>query len=257
MPKIYDCTIFFNELDMLEMRMNILDPVVDYFVVVEAEETHSGQPKRLNFLDNYARFTPWRHKIIYINAGPLSNGQRNSWQREYYHRSCISQGITAANGDDWIVVADVDEIPNPDALAAIRDSELQAVKLELGFYYYNFNHRVREGWAIGAYRHWLTLDPNKIRTCDGYNPAQRLNAGWHLSYFMTPEQVVEKVDAFMHHADVAKDVPRDPAWIDERMRNGLDLYGRTIQIDHVPTDDTLPRHVLDNAAQYQAMGWLE
>lgn len=257
MPKVYDSVMFFNELDMLELRFNILDPVVDYFVVCEAEETHSGQRKPLNFIANYDRFYQWRNKIIYLNAGTLSNGQRNSWQRENYHRACIAAGLNNAQSQDIVIVADCDEIPNPDVIGNLADSSIQAAQLELDFHYYNFNHRVREGWAIGAYRAWIQPAPNKIRTCSGHNPHKILNAGWHLSYFLTPEKVIEKVDAFMHHADVAADMPRDTQWIADRMANGLDLFGRTVQIEHVPTSNRLPRYVLDNADKYRAMGWLE
>lgn len=257
MSKVFDCCMFFSELDMLELRMNILDPVVDWFVVCEAEETHSGQPKPLNFLDNYDRFRQWRNKIIYINAGELSNGQRNSWQRENYHRSKIAEGLFSAASQDIVIVGDCDEIPNSDVIGNLADSGIQAAQLELDFHYYNFNHRVQEGWAIGAYRAWIQPDPNKIRTCNGYSPRRILDAGWHLSYFLTPEKVIEKVDAFMHHADVAADMPRDTVWVAERMASGLDLFGRTVQIEHVPTSDRLPRYVLDNADKFRAMGWLE
>lgn len=264
MPKIYDCCMFFNELDMLELRFNILNDAVDYFVVCEAEETHSGQPKPLNFLDNYDRFTKWRNKIIYVNAGPLSNGQRNSWQRESYHRTRIAEGLFSAESQDWIVVSDCDEIPRAEVLSYLRGSGLQAAKLELSMYYYDFNHRVSQGWAVGAYRRWIESDPNKIRICAGYNPTTinhidgHLNAGWHFSYFGGPEAIIEKHGAFMHHADpYIADLPHDPAYIADKVQASLDLYGRDLQVTHVPMSDGLPSYVLNNADKYRQMGWLE
>ncbi len=258
MAKVYDCVMFFNELDMLELRLNILNDVVDYFVVCEAEETHSGQPKRLNFLDNHDRFRQWQNKIIYVNAGELSNGNRNSWQREYYHRTRISEGLHSAERQDWIIVSDCDEIPKPSAIKHIKDSGLQAVKLELDFYYYDFNHRVAQGWAVGAYRHWIEGDPNKIRTCAGYNPMTINNAGWHFSYFGGAQAIIEKHAAFMHHADPGVgDLPHDVTYISDRIEANLDLYGRDLKVERVPTADTLPRYVLDNAEKYRTMGWLE
>src|SRR5678815_1115305 len=143
--------MMFNELDMLELRFNILNDVVDHFVVCEATETHSGQPKPLNLLANWDRFKPFHNKLIYVNAGPLSDGQRNSWQREYYHRSCIAKGLTSANNDDFILVSDMDEIPRPEVIAEVKHSDFQAAKLELDMYYYDMNHRVSQGWAVGMY----------------------------------------------------------------------------------------------------------
>lgn len=261
MPKIYDCVMFFNELDMLELRFNILNDVVDHFVVCEAEETHSGQSKPLNFLDNYDRFTKWRDKIIYVNAGPLSNGQRNSWQREYYHRTRIAEGLFGAEPQDWVVVSDCDEIPEPGWINRMRVSSFQAHKFEIDFYYYDFNHRVSQGWAIGAYEWGVEKDPNKIRTCA--NDSVKIESyedcgGWHFSYFGGPQAIIEKHGAFMHHADPhIADLPHDPAYIADKVQASLDLYGRDLVVEHVPTSDTLPRYVLDNADKYIKMGWLE
>lgn len=258
MPKIYDCVMFFNELDMLELRFHILDGVVDYFVVCESEETHSGKPKPQVFLGNYERFAQWKDKIIYVNAGELSNGNRNSWQREYYHRTRISEGLHGAKEQDWIVVGDCDEIPLPDALDMLRNSRFQTAKLELDFYYYDFNHRVEQGWAIGASRHCVEKDPNKIRTNSGVDPFQVFNAGWHFSYFGGPEAIIEKHAAFMHHADPGvAELPHDLAYIESKINASLDLYGRDLKVMHVPTSDGLPQYVLDNADKYRQMGWLE
>lgn len=267
MPKIYDCVMFFNELDMLELRMNILSDVVDYFVVCEAEETHSGQPKRLNFLDNYARFKQWHSKIIYVNAGELSNGNRNSWQREYYHRTRISEGLHSAQGEDWIIVGDCDEIPHPAYVSKLLSLPSPViVKFELDFFYYDFNHRVSQGWSIGAAAWGYNKDPNAIRTSAGWGQerahpignTQFNDAGWHFSYFGGPEAILEKHAAFMHHADPGvADLPHDPAYIADKVQASLDLYGRDLQVTHVPTSDGLPQYVLDNADKYRQMGWLE
>jgi len=66
MRKIYDCFCFFNELDLLELRFNILDPYVDYFVLSEASVTHTGQPKPYYYEENKKRFAKWEHKIIHL-----------------------------------------------------------------------------------------------------------------------------------------------------------------------------------------------
>lgn len=268
MTKVYDCVMFFDELDMLELRFNILNDVVDYFVVCEAEETHSGQPKPLNILANWDRFKQWQHKMIYVNAGALSNGLRNSWQRENYHRMCIAEGLMSAERNDWIIVSDVDEIPAPEQVAKLHNLETAteppyrypAVKFEIAFYYYDMNHRVEQGWAVGAARFEVERDPNRIRTCSMVNnkPELELIGGWHFSYFGGPQAIIRKHAAFMHHADpVIADLPHDPAYISNVIQSSTDLYGRDLKIVHVPTSDGLPRYVLDNAEVYQQMGWLE
>lgn len=49
---IYDCFTFFNELNLLEIRLNILNDVVDKFVLVEATKTFSGKDKPLYYEQN-------------------------------------------------------------------------------------------------------------------------------------------------------------------------------------------------------------
>jgi beta-1,4-mannosyl-glycoprotein beta-1,4-N-acetylglucosaminyltransferase len=260
--KIYDTTIFFNEVEMLELRLNILDPVVDYFVIVEAAETHSGQPKPYNFLANQERFDRWLHKIIYVQIDDLTGDGRNSWQREAYHRARIADGLTEARPQDWIIVSDVDEIAHPAMVATLKDvpRECQAVKLELDFYYYDFNHRVREGWAIGAYRWGREQDPNKIRTCASGKPVDFAlrDSGWHFSWFNGTQAILDKHAAFMHANDpVIRDMPRDPALVAAKVQAGQDLFDRPgFAIDRVPLSPTLPKYVLDNIEHYRALGWV-
>jgi beta-1,4-mannosyl-glycoprotein beta-1,4-N-acetylglucosaminyltransferase len=254
MPDVYDCCMFYRELDMLEARLNILDSVVDHFVVCEAAETHSGQPKPFYFLENMRRFEHFLDKIIYVQVDDLTGPGRNSWQREHFHRECIAQGLTEAQPFDLVIVGDCDEIPNPDVIANLVATNMPGALLEMEFYYYDLNHRVREGWAIGAMRWGLEHDPNHIRTGAGHHLPHIDNAGWHFSYFLSPEGVVDKVDAFMHHADVARDMPRDPKWVAQQMLAGVDLFGRTIQIDKVPLANNLPKYLLENLEKYQ--GWV-
>ena len=258
MAKIWDCCIFFNELDMLETRFHILDPVVDHFLVCEAPITHAGQPKSMIFHDHADRFRPWWDKIVYVDSGPIR--LQNSWDREREHRRRISYGLTlAAQPDDWVIVGDVDEIPAPHAVQELHNvREMDSVQFELDFYYYDLNHRVRQGWAIGA-RRWMEglHDPNDIRTCKGRRSLTAYSAGWHFSYFNGPEAIIAKVDAFMHHADpIIRDLPRDAAFIASKIAASQDLYGRDLQIDEVLLEDTLPAYILDHPDHYRALGWI-
>jgi hypothetical protein len=254
--EIYDTTIFFNELDMLETRLHILEDVVDHFVVCEAPETHSGQTKPFYLWENWQRFARWHKKLIYVRTGDLTAHSDNSWLRERYHRSQIAQGLTGARDGDWVIVADVDEIPSPQSVKALRSLSADGVKFELEMFYYDLNHRVKQGWSIGACRKMYGHDPNMIRTQEGIRSVT-FHGGWHFSYFGGAQQVVNKVDAFMHADDpVIRDLPRDPVLIADKMAAGVDLYGRDMQIERVPLSDTLPRYILENVEKYRAMGWI-
>jgi beta-1,4-mannosyl-glycoprotein beta-1,4-N-acetylglucosaminyltransferase len=122
---IYDCFTFFNELDLLEFRLKLLDGIVDKFVIAEANLTHSGMPKPYIFESNKLRYEKWKEKIIYIKvelstAGLIFNEneakynpQNGSWVLENRQREALTSVITVANDNDMIMVGDLDEIPDP------------------------------------------------------------------------------------------------------------------------------------------------
>lgn len=118
--RIFDCFPFFNELDILEIRLRELAKVVDRFVLVEANETQTGLAKPFIFEENKARFTPWLDRITHIKVTfPKSlpraegkYGQMGGWEREHYQRNQIQQGLVEAEPDDLVIVSDVDEIVN-------------------------------------------------------------------------------------------------------------------------------------------------
>ena len=63
---IYDCVTYFDEDLILEIRLNILNEYVDYFVISESTKTHQGKNKKINFkIDNFPRF---KDKIKFING---------------------------------------------------------------------------------------------------------------------------------------------------------------------------------------------
>ena len=64
--KIVDCFIFYNELDLLNYRLNVLNDVVDCFVLVEATRTFTGKQKPLHYAENKHLFEPFNHKIVHI-----------------------------------------------------------------------------------------------------------------------------------------------------------------------------------------------
>lgn len=256
MSKVYDCVMAFNETDMLELRLQTLYDVVDQFVIVEAGQTHSGQPKPSWIGDalQSERFAPYADKVIYHYAATLQGD--HSWTRERNHRGLISSVLRYfAAPEDLIVVGDVDEIPNPDIIPSIGNM----ATLELDFMYYSFHHRVKMGWGIGACRWGVCQDANAIRRGEFGVAAPTIpNAGWHLSYLMQPEQVVEKIRAFMHH-DWADNDPRvlNRDYIAEKMRTGGDIWGRDLEIEYVQFPENLPHPVRENPNKYVALGWLE
>lgn len=252
---VYDCCMYYNETDILLLRMNILRDAVDIHVIVEAGETHSGQPKPFNFAEERHRFHEFKDKIIYVQVDRLSDGVRDSWQREAYHRSLIGHGLRHAKPDDLVIVGDCDEIINPDVISQIGD----AAGLTLDLYYYRFTLKARTFWGIGAARYGMMKDPGGIRT-NAAGGAQIENAGWHFSYFMSPDKVADKIGAFMHSDFVKLDGRlADEHYLAAQMKAGRDIYanipGRPpLQLDYTPPGDHLPAYVLAHLEDYRE--WL-
>lgn len=139
---IYDCFPFFNELDVLEIRLNVLYDTVDYFVITEADKTHTGRHKEYIFEQNKDRFAKFLDKIIYIkvddfpdleNSETSSDG--NKWLYENYQRDAIMRGLKDCKPDDVIIISDCDEIPNPEAVKKYKKGICSLMQLRFGFSY--------------------------------------------------------------------------------------------------------------------------
>lgn len=112
---IYDCFLFFNEFELLELRLHELNTIVDKFVLVESNKTFSGLSKPLYFTENQKQFSKFADKIIHIvvDGMPSGDNPRSHWLREKYQRNSIARGLVNCHPQDIIIVSDLDEVPNP------------------------------------------------------------------------------------------------------------------------------------------------
>jgi beta-1,4-mannosyl-glycoprotein beta-1,4-N-acetylglucosaminyltransferase len=115
MSRLFDCCTFFNELDLLEIRLETLDSVVDFFVIAEAPITYRADPKPLYFELNKQRFAKFLPKIrhIIVDDLPTEKGFDQNWQRETLQRAALERGLADARDEDIIMLSDLDEIPTP------------------------------------------------------------------------------------------------------------------------------------------------
>ncbi|MDB4108296.1 hypothetical protein N9672_01160 [Flavobacteriaceae bacterium] len=134
MKKTIDCFTFFNELDLLEIRLKYLYDVIDYFVIVESDTSFNGKNKGLVFKKNKEKFKNYSDKIIYlpIKMKSFSDLEKAAWEREKYQRNCINDGLKKLNlyDDDLILISDIDEIPNKDVLQSIQNDSYENVELQ-------------------------------------------------------------------------------------------------------------------------------
>lgn len=133
---IYDCFTFYNEYDILELRLRTLYDVVDYFVICELDVTQSGDKKPYNFESHKEKYRQYLDKIIYLketDAPVLQHDkleQENSlimngdWAIENYQRNCIMHALQKCRPEDIVIISDLDEIPNPDILKNIQEQRV-------------------------------------------------------------------------------------------------------------------------------------
>jgi len=124
--EIYDCFVFFNELELLKVRFEELYDKVDHFVLVEAKQTFCGDPKPLYFAENAECFAQYKHKIIHVVVEefppPTNNLEHEDWWvRHEFQLNAALRGLESCNSDDIIMISDLDEIPHREAIDKISN----------------------------------------------------------------------------------------------------------------------------------------
>ena len=234
---IYDCFTYFDEDMVLDLRLNVLNKYVKKFIISEATYTHKGTKKDLRFDIN--KFKKFKDKIEYVivdkeppNILTLNSGENiaekdrkiilNAYARENFQRDCLQDGLLEANQNDLIIISDVDEIPNLEAINFNKIDNNLIIFNQMMFYY-KFN-LVYENFNWHGSRACLKkklISPQWIRNIKSkkYSPF-RLdvffskkkytnisfinNGGWHFTNIKTPAEIQMKLSNFLHHHDYEK-----------------------------------------------------
>ncbi len=235
--KVYDCFTFYNEFELLELRLRALWDVVDFFVIVEANMKHNGEPKDFTFPKRDKEFKEFFPKIHYIAADLSTVPFKGVGDRaiEFAQRNMILHGINDAAPDDLIMISDLDEIPAPDVLRAVREGKadefLEKTPLVMmqEFFYYFFDCGNKAQWmgTILTKKKILTT-PQELRDLR-YNLPCISNGGWHFSYMGGIDRVIDKMTSIV---DGNEFVVRSGGKLIDRehvansLANGTDIYDR-------------------------------
>jgi beta-1,4-mannosyl-glycoprotein beta-1,4-N-acetylglucosaminyltransferase len=276
---IYDCFLFFNELDILEIRLNLLNDVVDRFVIVESRQSFQGKLKPLFYYENRKRFERFEHKIIHLlKENEVDNNRLTAWQRESAQRNELLKVWNSCKPDDKIILSDVDEIPNPEDIRQ-RVNESQIIIFQLRNFYYYLNCRcisLAETWWHGPIMFSVKdLDkPQHIRMIVAeLNQAPKsglkrvfsdaikwlnsfwmkkeivYDSGWHFGFLGGDKMIIEKIEAFSH-IEYNKDEYKNSVQISSFINSGKDIFGRDLNLQFVPIDKTYPTYILENMHKY-------
>jgi len=262
-PKIYDCFPFYNELEVLEIKLNELYDHIDYFVIVEATETFRGDPKPLYFDENKQRFCKFSDKIIHIIVTEHTQ-TGNPWKRERFQRNQALRGLTGCNDDDIIIIGDLDEIIRasklPEIIAPLLENRQRFVRCIQTFYSYFLNrlgppslykdatgYKVNwHGSVVAKYKDVKLKTPFNTRLERYSNQGTIPNAGWHFSFMGGVDRVRDKIESFSH------------AELDsESFKNQKKILDDIKSLKLVKIDDSFPQFVRDNIPYFTKLGLID
>jgi len=226
--------MFYDEELLLDIRLNILDKYVDFFVIVESEYFHNGKKRELKFDIN--KFKKFENKIIYLIHKNEPNGivqlnkndNRaaksyklifNAHLRENAQRNHIIEGLNNANENDLILISDVDEIPNFNSLDLSKINN-QIIIFEQEIFYYKFNRYLPDfKWhGTKACKKKELINPQWLRNIKNkkfsfwridtffsknkyINKFFVINGGWHFSNIKNASDIELKLKSYLHHWD--------------------------------------------------------
>ncbi|KAK2048504.1 family 17 glycosyltransferase, partial [Colletotrichum somersetense] len=252
--KVFSLLLLNTEVEMLEVHLGQMAPYVDYFVILESDKTFTDHPKPLYVKENWERFKPWHDKII-LRTIDLEELKKDgtAWDHETKSRNALYQqvfptlvGEQAAATDDVLIVGDVDEIPKPEIVRALRNCNIPPrVTIHSRMAYYSFQWLSREDWGhpqATLYRGSDTVLPDDLRR--NANDHHLFHGGWHCSYcFSTVEELTRKITSFSH-TEMDKPEYKDPDWVVDVTRRGLDIFGRaSSNFDRVEHNRDVPDYV--------------
>ena len=229
--KIYDCFMYFDEEVVLDLRLNTLNKFVDYFVIVESKFTHKGDKRELKF--DHKKFEKFKNKIIYLVFDKEPEGLlkikdpkndhggyiMNALLRENSQRNFISEGLRSANDEDFILISDVDEIPNLESIDFNKYKE-KIIQFRQEMFYYKFNLKLPDLNWIGTKAcikknlitpQWLRNIKDKkypffridtFFSKTKYTNVQFIdNGGWHFSNIKNAKEIEYKLRSYLHHRE--------------------------------------------------------
>jgi beta-1,4-mannosyl-glycoprotein beta-1,4-N-acetylglucosaminyltransferase len=252
--KVFDCFTFFNELDLLKIRLEFLKDTVDYHVIVESNLTFSGNQKPYYIEDNWQEFKNWKNKIVYIKLEQSKDSlefkkvntyspDNGSWLLEYQQRNGIHYAVDMPRDSDMVLVGDLDEIPDPNAILRLKEvgiSEPSALTMLFHYYYMNCQNvgyeRYWNGTVVCDGSYFKQTLPQTIR--DNRNSYRRLaNAGYHFSFLGGAEKIKTKIESFAHTEFDREDIKSEDN-IRECLEKGKDIFNRPgVQYKFVSVED--------------------
>ena len=221
--KIYDCFMFFNEVELLNLRLRTLKNHVDYFVLAEIDITHSGKLKPYYFDEYKHLFNDYN--IIHLKD--IAYPQENPWIVENAHRNMLQKGYEDADKNDYIIISDLDEIPNPERVLNGIERGFDSFGLPQELYCYYVNCKSAQIWAGSVVtKRELIKSPQDVRNRRCEQVVNLSSGGWHYTSMGGKDRIRQKIESI---AETDFNIPlyMNDDNLDKCLQTGKDLTGRT------------------------------
>jgi len=292
--KIYDCFMYFDEEVVLDLRLNTLNEFVDYFVIVESIFTHKGEKRELKF--DHKKFEKFKKKIIYlvyekepkgllkIKDQENDHGEyiMNALLRENSQRNFILEGLNSADDEDFILISDVDEIPNLNNVHFNNYKE-KIIQFRQEMFYYKFNLKLPNLIWTGTKgcKKKNLINPQWLRNIkDKKYPFFRIdtifsktkyisikfidNGGWHFSNIKSAEEIEHKLKSYLHHREfdinplkteeIKNIIENKQAIYDLKVDKRVNKIGNGSKLENYPINK-LPHYLQNNKNKYEE--WID
>tara|TARA_B100000674_G_scaffold486064_1_gene493888 strand:+ start:624 stop:1421 length:798 start_codon:yes stop_codon:yes gene_type:complete len=258
---IYDCFQYFNEDHMVDIRLNILNEYVDYFVISESTRTHQGKSKKINFNPN--KFSKFRNKIKFIIADydgkQFEQHTGGESPIEQHQRNSLIRGIKEAAPDDLIILSDTDEIPDLKKITEIKDNKKYiAFSQKMFMYKLNLQNLDESNWIgskITKKKYLSSMQELRNLKFKRYpiwridkRYLQIINGGWHFSFLQTPDEILNKIKSFSHGE--FNDESISEKTIEDKILNNTDIFNRGFRLKKIELDSSYPDYILKNTKNF-------
>ncbi len=268
---VYDCFQFFNELDMLTIRLHVLNPVVDKFVISEATETFSGLKKPLYYEENKEMFAEFADKIIHVVVEDTPPG--GTHERDTFQKNAVTRGLQDCKDSDIIIFSDLDEIPNPEKIKEIlkdfQEDKIYHFAQRLFYCYLNmeevsgsllsyageFDGVTQKKWIGSKMCSYKLLREQNLLLGELRFPQRKeigirvADGGWHFGYMGghgekdIRKRVQEKVISAAHQEYNSRHVLSK---VGDQIKEGKDIFGRNATFVRCDLDETFPQYIRDH-----------
>lgn len=278
--KIYDCFCYFNEDMLLELRFETMWDYVDYFVISEASYTHAGISRVPQFDIN--KFSKYASKIRYLRLDERPPGPNDFWKNENFIRNNLSKGLFDAEPHDYILISDLDEIPNPLAIDSYNSKYIRG-DFQQKYYSYFLNNywlgdvdksgkiipgsNVWQGTKITTYQFFVDFFSSNATSVRSYKSSGLLrslkrswfrkfyvqsipNGGWHFTWVFSIEDIIKKIESTAHQEFNCPEL-KDPEYIKKMILYGRDFHKPNARYEPQKIDKQFPDYLIKNLDRWK------